>query len=165
MAKKLTVKEGRVHRVTADGLKALLRLYEIAYGLNLKKEYAKIHPRRTKALLIDEGKKCSLCDETETLDIAHIIPLAITNKIPVDGEPIEYLRHAISLCPTHHRKYDKYQLNTQDKYYVRKFIKLNRYDKGLAYLLESIEILNPTSDIDRRIDIAWRWWREYCYGN
>lgn len=167
---KLTIKQANgATALTKEGLRYLLRLYEIAYSVDLSMEYAKLHPRRSKPVMIGDTTKCRLCEETKTLDRAHIIPIAITNKIHVDGAPIEFLKHAIALCPTHHRQYDKYQLDETHKSILKDFIKRNKYDLGLAYTLEGIELLNVNSrtkiDIGRRLDIAWNWWREYCYGN
>lgn len=165
MEPKLTIKRpDGTHALTNEGLRYLLRLYEIAYGINLKKEYSKRSVRRMKPLMLDSKSKCMLCSEAESLDEAHVIPAAITRNMEIEEMPA-YLTTAISLCPTHHRKYDKYQLNESDKETMRDFIRQKRYTENFKDLVSRVEVIKPDKNIDHMLQIAWRWWREYCYGN
>lgn len=161
--KKLTIKEKRP--IDKDQLKQLLKLYEIAYGVNLKKEYVKNKTVR-KYELLDDGTKCLLCGEQEVLERAHIIPHEIVGGMHASDDigNYNYRNHAISLCPNHHRRYDKYKLEPDDRSIIRRAINESGYQNKLAGLLMSVEVLTPNKEVDKRLDAAWGWWKEYVYG-
>lgn len=61
-----------------------------------------------------KGMRCLICDESRALEVAHLIPVYITNKIA----KFTYLgydkRNTVILCKNHHYLLDKKLLNNQE---------------------------------------------------
>lgn len=132
-----------------------------------KKRISKCVGRSRYVKCITDANKCYLCDETRCLENAHVIPVAIYAEAEqVDVRP-PYIDEVIKLCPTHHKCYDKFQLNEKEKQIMRDSVKNYHV---LELVLKHMEVIPGASNkakerLDRSLEIAWKWWKEYRYAH
>lgn len=169
MARELTVKnKDGSYALNNEGIKYLLRLYELAYNIDVKKEYNKRYSdaRKSKPIMLNK-KECPFCKETRCLQRAHIIPIESHSIIQFDKGVPDILKHALYMCSLHHYAYDKYLLNDIEKDHIKSFLKAHRYTEVIGALYKESEIAQAgdTKSSNRMLESAWSWWRNYCYGN
>lgn len=165
MAKQLTVKQVSSVLSNKEAFAMLIRLYEMAYGFDAEKFKAP-QARKLKPTMVTAADACALCKETRNLEKAHIIPVHIYAKAEIVGELPDELRHAMYLCPTHHKAYDKYKLTTNEKRILQPGLDL--YREVFISMLRNMEVINGCTrkaieDLDKQLATAWKWWM--VYGN
>ena len=123
--------------------------------------------RGNKVVYVTDSTKCYFCEETRCLEKAHVIPVAIYAEAELVGERPHYLDDVMALCPTHHKCYDKYKLNSRELEHIR--ASLVQYDalQDLLSRLVPAGEMNPKKlkKIDDSLTIAWHWWKAYQNGN
>jgi len=85
-------------------------------------------------------RRCVLCPETRCLERAHILPVSLYEHIHIDGKLAPIYHHALWMCPTHHKCYDKFKLNNAEKAHMQ-WILSHDYKLAFEYLLTDMEIL------------------------
>jgi hypothetical protein len=111
-------------------------------------------------------RQCILCTETRALERAHIIPVAIYEHTKIEAPLPEIYHHAMWMCPTHHKCYDKGLLSKTEKEHI-KWVLGHDYIAAFNILLEGLEAKNVSprgiERATRITDAAWKWWRHYVY--
>jgi hypothetical protein len=158
MSKKLTVKQ-----IDTDKLDAATTALKLLKLSQRKVEKSGCVGRSRSVKCITDPQKCYLCDETRCLENAHIIPVAIYADAEQEGGRPPFVDEVMKLCPTHHKCYDKFKLNKEEKDLMIESLK----DYGvLELILKNTEVIPGASQrallkLDRSLETAWLWWREY----